>query len=187
MTLQTPPPFTVELGPDLEVDLGEAVEVDPFFSLPVESFTWGPPELVSCEPDCENPVWTPTASNTYYIEAVSTEGCLATDSIGIIVNEVRKVYIPNAFSPDGDGINDAFTIYGDMPNVQQIVQLTVYDRWGGVVFEEKKGFLPNDLGAGWDGTARGERLPAGIYTYLVKIRFLDEVVLAYAGDVLLIR
>ena len=186
VNLQAPPPFVVDLGPDQQVGLGEMLQLNPFFSEPVQNLEWAPADLVNCAGDCSDLNWVPTNSSTFFLNAISMNGCLASDSINITVNTVRKVYIPNAFSPNDDGINDAFTIYGAEPNVQQIEELLVFDRWGGMVFQQES-FAPNSLSAGWDGSFQGKEVPQGTYTYVAKIRFLDNAVLLYSDDVLLIR
>jgi gliding motility-associated-like protein len=186
ISLQTPNPFTIELGDDWQINLGESISLNPFFSEPADNYLWSPADLIDCDLDCETLDFTPTQSALYSLTATSLSGCLATDSIFVEVATVRQVYIPNSFSPNFDGINDFFTIYGGVPNVQQIEELIIFDRWGGVVFEQK-GFLPNDESAGWDGTKRKKSLDTGTYAYLAKIRFLDQVVVLYEGDVVLIK
>ncbi|MEZ4934880.1 MAG: gliding motility-associated C-terminal domain-containing protein [Saprospiraceae bacterium] len=186
ISLQTPNPFTIELGDDWQINLGESISLNPFFSEPADNYLWSPADLIDCDLDCETLDFTPTQSALYSLTATSLSGCLATDSIFVEVATVRLVYIPNSFSPNFDGINDFFTIYGAIPNVQQIEELIIFDRWGGVVFEQK-GFLPNDESAGWDGTKRKKSLDTGTYAYLAKIRFLDQVVVLYEGDVILIK
>ncbi|MEO1257462.1 MAG: gliding motility-associated C-terminal domain-containing protein [Bacteroidota bacterium] len=186
VNLQTPDPFTVELGDDLQVELGESVSLSPLFSQPPESFSWQPADLVDCSPDCTTLDFAPTTSALYTLIATSENGCVTSDSIFIEVEAVRNVYIPNAFSPNGDGINDFFAVFGDVPNVQLIEELQVFDRWGGNLFSGIN-LAPNDVVNGWDGTARGEALQAGIYTYFAKVRFLDGAVVLYDGSVALIK
>ena len=186
ITLQSPPPFVVDLGPDQQLGLGESLQLSASFSEPVQAFEWAPAELINCEGDCTDLEWIPTNSGTFFLTATSENGCVASDSIRITVNVVRRVYIPNAFSPNDDGVNDVFAIYADVPNVQEIIQLIIFDRWGGIVYEQE-GIAPNDLTTGWDGTTRGEAVTQGIYTYMAKIRFLDNVILEYSDDILLVK
>lgn len=184
--VQTPIPFTVELGPDLQLDLGETAQLKPLFSLPPETFRWEPSDQIGCETDCETINWIPTASQTLHLTATSEKGCVASDSIRVAVNKVRKVFIPNAFSPNFDGSNDYFTIYGVMPNIQQVEELMIFDRWGELVFE-KTAFSPNDYSGGWDGTFRGKVQAAGIYVYVTSIRFLDGELIVYSGNISLVK
>ncbi len=186
VSLETPDPFIIELGDDWQIELGESISLNPFFSVPAENYIWTPADLVNCDLGCESLTLTPTNSALYTLTATSITGCTASDSIYVEVTTVRNVYIPNSFSPNFDGINDFFTVFGAVPNILRIEELMVFDRWGGLVFEQKA-FLPNDEGVGWDGSARGKALDTGTYVYFAKIRFLDGVVVLYEGDVTLIK
>ena len=145
-----------------------------------------PLDLMGCEENCWDLEWIPPNSTVVTLMATSTNDCEATDSVNIEVIKKRKVYIPNAFSPNGDGVNDYFTIFGAIPNVHRIEKLIVFDRWGGVVFE-KHDFLPNELLNGWDGTFKGKQLSNGVFAYLAEIRFLDDEIVRYTGDISLIK
>ncbi len=187
LTLTIPPEFVVELGGDRAVTLGDPVQLRPSANLPVDTFYWQPPELIDCSlADCSAPTWYPTRTTTLGLRAVSDRGCIATDSIRVTVDKQRRIFFPNAFSPNGDGVNDVFTVFGDVPNVQLIRRLAVFDRWGALLYE-REAFPPNDPAAGWDGTVAGQQLGRGIYVYVAEVEFLDGEVLDFAGDVLLLR
>jgi gliding motility-associated-like protein len=87
-------------------------------------------------------------------------------------------FIPNAFSPNGDGNNDLFTVYGD--GIAS-VDLNIFNRWGELVYE-----TGNSL-AGWDGTYKGEMQPVGVYAYVAVITFLDNSKVTKTGTVALMR
>ncbi len=186
LSIQRPIPFTIDFGPDIVVDLGGTVELSPSFSLPVADYLWDSADEIGCELNCTTIDWIPSRSQTLYMTATSTKGCTAADSIAVTVNKVRKVFIPNAFSPNQDGSNDYFTIYGAVPNVTEIESLMIFDRWGELVFE-KGAFLPNEPAIGWDGSFRGKIQERGIYTYVTKVRFLDQELVVYSGNITLIR
>jgi len=187
ITLETPFPFEIDLGEDLQVELGEIIEINPAYSLPAYNFIWQTEEIINCELDCENLTWSPSQSTNLTLTANSLEtDCIASDEIYIQVLEVRKVYIPNAFSPNFDGINDRFTIFASEPNVQGIEQLIIYDRWGQKVFEQQN-FPPNDISAGWDGTYKRKDIAEGVYVFFAEIRFIDDKVILYEGDITLMR
>ena len=101
--------------------------------------------------------------------------------MAIFVDKSRNVFIPNAFSPNGDGFNDYFTIYGGI-DVEEIVNFQVYNRWGDVVFS-KKNFQPNDNLIGWDGFFNGKNVNNGVYIFSVEILFKDGLKEMYSGDV----
>lgn len=96
--------------------------------------------------------------------------CTASDSISIQVKECveLKVYTPNAFSPNGDGINDIFTPAFAPGLLISAYRLQVFDRWGNLVFQGE------DPAAGWDGTAGGRALPQGVYLYSFTFRYQAE-------------
>ena len=127
----------------------------------------------------------PRQTGHYTITIQDGTGCTAIDSllINLVIN--RPVYIPNAFSPNGDGTNPTFTVYGGAA-VTNIQLLQVYDRWGELVFEAKD-FLPGNENIGWDGTFNGDLLNSGVYAFLTKVEFLDGVTEVYSGDVTLVR
>lgn len=96
------------------------------------------------------------------------------------------VYIPNAFSPNNDGINDALGIFGDPTYVEKIEIFRIKDRWGNLVFEARD----QPLGGAdtfWDGTQGGELSPQGVYLYQVIIRFTNGQSRTIAGTVSLIH
>ena len=97
----------------------------------------------------------------------------------------RDIYIPNAFSPNDDGQNDRFTIYGK-PQLARVLSLQIFDRWGERVFDNKN-FDLNDENAGWGGTFRGRLLEHAVFVYAALIRFADGEEELYKGDVTLIR
>jgi gliding motility-associated-like protein len=186
LTIEAPPEFTVDLGPDLEVTLGDQVLLHVVANRPVESFSWEPAGLFDCPAGCQGAVWVPIRSTTLTLSAVSDRGCAAEDALRVAVDLDRRIFFPNAFSPDGNGVNDVFMIFGDAPNVQQIRRFAVFDRWGNLLVEHRN-FQPNDPKSGWDGKFKGQLLPQGVYVYMADIEFLDGKVLTFSGDVMLVR
>jgi gliding motility-associated-like protein len=186
INLTNPPEFNIEIGEDIFIELGETVEINPSYSLNAFSFDWSADYPIDCESDCRTLDWLPLGSTQVVLTATTETGCTASDSLYIDVFNVRKVFIPNAFTPDFNGYNDYFNIYASVPNVQQIDELIIFNRWGGIV-HSRENFLPNGLADGWDGKYKGKLLEVGVYIYLVKIRFLDGEVLLYKGDLTLLR
>ena len=85
--------------------------------------------------------------------------CFDTASMSVLVKDITTFFAPNAFSPDGDGLNDYFKVYG--VNITQ-AEFFIFNRWGDIIFKT------NDLEEGWDGTKNGEEMPEGVYVWLVK-------------------
>ena len=148
------------------------------------SYVWTPLEGLSCE-FCPEPVAQPFDNTTYMVNVTDPYGCTAFDEITLTVDKSRNIFIPNAFTPNGDNINDVFMVYSGH-GVSQITRMIVYDRWGELVFEGKN-FQPNDPAFGWDGTFRGQPLNPAVFVYYVEVEFVDGVRIPYKGDVTLIR
>ncbi|MCB9048867.1 MAG: gliding motility-associated C-terminal domain-containing protein [Lewinellaceae bacterium] len=186
VVLDDPVPLSLGLGPDRSIGLGDGLTLPVTTNYPLASVEWSPSELVICDDDCLKPLLQPLRTTTFTFSGTTANGCTATDSIRVEVKDVRAVYFPNAFSPNEDGRNDRFTLFAGEPNVQEVVSMKVFNRWGALVFESGN-FPPNGPGQGWDGTFKGELAPAGAYTYVFRVRFLDEVELEYTGVVHLLR
>jgi gliding motility-associated-like protein len=186
VSLMTPNPFLISLGPDQAVSLGDAVRLNTGTGDPVATYSFTPAALVNCTTDCEGVTFFPAESTLLTLVATSDAGCVSEDSLRIIVVKDRLVYPPSAFSPNGDGINDRFTLFAATPNVTALARLRIFDRWGGQVFEDFD-LAPNDVTAGWDGNLEGEAVPPGTYIYVSDVVFLDGVVERYSGVVVLVR
>jgi gliding motility-associated-like protein len=98
----------------------------------------------------------------------------------------REIFIPNIFSPNGDGINDQFFISSHPEAITNIPFLRVYDRWGGLVFE-RMGLLPNLPSDGWDGKVGGELLNPGVFAWVAEVEYADGLRQTLFGDVSLVR
>ena len=118
--------------------------------------------------------------NIYRVVAIRNQNNpIESVSNGVVVEKPYSLYSPNAFSPDGDGINDFFNISGQ--KIEDF-QIEIYNRWGQMVY---KSF---DLNDGWDGTFNGKKLPTGTYVYKIKTReFGIDQNLIKSGSVALVR
>jgi gliding motility-associated-like protein len=124
----------------------------------------------------------------YSVGMESLFGCTGTDSIYVKLtsDEIpsNNIFIPNAFSPDNDGLNDIFMAYATSDYIQKFHML-IFDRWGGQIFES------NDIMLGWDGTKHGAPLPGGMYTYKITYSiypsFGDYSEQLRLGTVMLVR
>ncbi|WP_157974544.1 gliding motility-associated C-terminal domain-containing protein [Lewinella sp. IMCC34183] len=186
LRLQSPFPFTIDLGPDQVITLGDATTLSVRASAPVASYDWLPAGSVACDSACTTVDLLLPRSTTVRVLATSEAGCAAADSVRIDVLTDRLVYIPSAFSPNGDGTNDRFLVYGSEPNVQGIASLRIYDRWGGEVFTATD-LAANASESGWDGTRGGRAVPAGTYVYVAEVVFLDGVRQRYSGSLTLLH
>jgi gliding motility-associated-like protein len=181
-TLVAPLIPNIELGQDLTVNLAESAQILLAHDTPLDSFAWTLRPGLSCY-DCPQPLATPFETTTYTLTAEAPGGCTDTDSLTVFVLKVRDVYIPNVFSPNDDGENDFFTVYGG-PEVLE-VKLEIYSRWGELVFRSIR--AANDEPRGWDGTFRGDSVPSGVFVYRAEVLFVDGAKLPYEGNVTVLR
>ncbi len=187
-TIQTevtePYQLIVDAGPNQFLELGFSTRIFAVANYDPVTFAWTPADALSCI-DCPDPEANPVNSTTYRVTVVNESGCIAFDDITIFVVKDRPVYIPNAISPNGDGINDGFTLFTG-PAARQIQSLKVFNRWGGLVYEAKD--IPtNEPSLGWDGTFKGQPVNTGVFVFLAEVEFIDGEVVEYKGDVTVVK
>ena len=178
------PEIIVSLGNDITVDLGDEVRLTPLVlpTLPDTYFWEG--EGLSCY-DCFAPMAAPLQTTTYQLTASTDDGCQATDELTIFVRKDYNVFIPNAFSPNGDGLNDVLTVFSGN-DVAKVNAMKVFSRWGESVFQYFD-FPTNDATFSWDGKHKGQQLQPGIFTWFAEVEFVDGEVKLFKGDVVLVR
>lgn len=182
ITVTQPEELMVDLGGDESINLGDSIQLSPFVTpaFDLDTIFWRQSELIELEP------WVrPFETSTYSIIAINNNGCIAEDEITVRVIKDRLVYIPNAFTPNGDGNNDYFSIYIGT-GVTLVKSFRVFNRWGEVVFE-RDNFVPTFEEEGWDGSFRGEIMNPGVFVYFAEVEFLDGRVEKYKGDVTLTK
>ena len=185
ITVMGPPELTVTLGDDLEISQGEIIDLEAeansndliYIWTPMDTLQSGSEDMLSVQP-IETTVFQVIVEDT-------TTFCTAIDQIAVVVNRDRKIFIPNAFSPNDDGTNDLFMIQSGV-GVVQVKTFRIFDRYGAMIFEQQN-FLPNDPSFGWDGQLNGREMNTGVYVYVAEIEFLDGLVEVFKGDVLLMR
>jgi gliding motility-associated-like protein len=129
-------------------------------------------------------------AGTYCVEIIprgdKEQACIETACITIGVKLTKEVYIPNIFTPNGDGYNDDFHVVSGK-NVQRITNLSIYDRWGELVFQTGGFALSDSEYFAWDGYFRGAPAMQGVYVYKVDVLYNDDTSETIAGDLTLIR
>jgi gliding motility-associated-like protein len=142
------------------------------------TYDWTPGAGLSCT-TCPNPIASPSVTTTYYVTITDSNGCIKKDTVTITVNEdCGTVFVPNAFSPNGDMENDILYVYG--PCIKTL-EFSIYDRWGNEVFETK------DVKGGWDGKYNGVLMNTGVFVYTLKAVLLDNSTVSKKGNVTLLR
>lgn len=140
------------------------------------TYEWSPAKWLD-NPNTATPFATPEEDITYTVTGKSEYGCANTAGITIRLN--NNIFVPNAFSPNGDGMNDIFHIinYG----FDEIMEFRVFDRWGKEVFSTQNGL------SGWDGNYKGMPMSNGTYFYSIKIAYKNKPERIIKGDLTLIR
>ena len=149
-------------------DLGRPYQFEPQLNFPESELgliTWTPSDALDC-PDCLRPKAIILEPTEFEIYLEDIYGCPARASIMVWMVENTKIFVPNAFSPNQDGINDYLDIYADQ-SVELIKELVIYNRWGQKIFE-RTDFEPNEEYYGWDGFINGELAPPGVYFFSLE-------------------
>ncbi|RYE01817.1 MAG: PKD domain-containing protein, partial [Sphingobacteriales bacterium] len=154
------------------------------YSSGINGYTWSPAQNLSCI-DCPQPVATPSFNTLYTVMATDSNGCRAQASVQVLVLcQGARVFVPNTFSPNGDGHNDRFFVEGN--GLARMKSLRIFNRWGEVVFESRD-FPVNNASYGWDGTYKGQKAAPDVYVYQLEVFCENSEVLKFEGNVALIR
>ncbi|MCB0696256.1 MAG: gliding motility-associated C-terminal domain-containing protein, partial [Chitinophagaceae bacterium] len=141
-------------------------------------YNWSPVSSLN-NPNISYPIARPTEDTKYIVGGIATNGCRAFDTLHVIVDKKDNLFVPSAFSPNGDGKNDIFRVTN--LSFQRIMEFRVFNRWGVEVFST------NDSRMGWDGNYEGKPQEMGTYTYLIRVAYPDGFVETYKGETTLIR
>ncbi|MEL6637326.1 MAG: gliding motility-associated C-terminal domain-containing protein [Bacteroidota bacterium] len=124
------------------------------------------------------------AAGAYTLQVSDANDCVVATDFSIPSGEC-ELYLPNVFSPNGDGVNDWFGLYVKEGVLLRVLELQVFDRWGGLVYQNED-FIVEDAGRrqSWDGTQNGRLLQPGIYVYTLRAQWENGTVEEWRGDVL---
>lgn len=147
----------IQVSPDYYGFVGDTVRLEAEGTPGV--YQWKPAIYLSCE-YCTNPIAMPPKNQTFVVSLTDTNGCKTSDQVTLYFDAM--LYVPNAFTPNGDGHNQTFGVEGG--NVNEFT-LYVFNRWGELVFES------HDINGRWDGTYDGKQSPMDVYVW--KIIYTD--------------
>ena len=143
----------------------------------------GPGDRVRWNDGATTPTRTITGPGDYRVEVANACGA-ATAATDVTFVNCEALYIPNAFSPNGDGINDRLQVFGN--SAIHIRAFRIFDRWGNLLYEALDA-APESEAAAWDGAARGRPLPMGAYLYVVDTVLPTGETRRQSGSVQLLR
>ncbi|HVF98077.1 MAG TPA: PKD domain-containing protein [Flavisolibacter sp.] len=174
----------VELPSVMTTRTGTPVTLPAVYFGGVVDYKWTHVESLNCG-TCATPVASPKFNTRYIVDFVDSNGCKNTGEVQVIVfcnND--NVFVPNTFSPNGDGSNDVF--YPRGKGLNRVKSLRIFNRWGQLVFE-KQNFAVNDGSAGWNGTYNGAKPVPDVYVYQLEIWCDNSTVVRFDGNVALIQ
>lgn len=173
----------VNAGADQKVLAGTEVQLNGT-GKSVKDYLWTPATSLSCT-DCPNPVAKPLVTTTFTLRGNTEYGCTDSDDVTIVVFcDQSQLFIPNTFTPNGDGQNDYF--YPQGKGVGKIKSFIVYNRWGQKVFT-RTNMDANIREQGWDGSFNGDMLSPDTFVYTIEATCDNGETVFWKGDVTLIK
>jgi gliding motility-associated-like protein len=156
----------LKLSDDVAILEGESTEISATYNAPKTSkLRWSPSITLDCD-SCSTALATPTATTRYKAILINKEGCKTEDSLLVSLYQ-EELLIPNAFSPNGDGLNDVFRNLTKL-NFEKL-DMKVFNRWGEVVYESQM-----NHNQGWDGSFKGSPAQLGVYAYFINYKLVGN-------------
>ncbi|MBS1644835.1 MAG: PKD domain-containing protein, partial [Bacteroidetes bacterium] len=183
VTVSVHPLPIVDAGGDLKIVAGKSALLQAS-GFGISHVKWDADSTLSCL-DCFAPEAKPKLTTTYKITAYNEFGCTSTDSVTVVVLcDGSQLFIPNTFSPNGDGNNDVFFPRGE--GIQLIRSFRIYNRWGELMFAREN--VPvNDASAGWDGLHNGKILSPDVFVYILEANCSSGAPIVFKGDITLLK
>ena len=179
-------PFKVSVHPDdTTIDrLGSILLTPVAKGGSLTEYSWSPSTFLSCN-TCATPIASPQFTTGYILTAKNENAC--TDTAQSIIRTVTRkgVFIPDAFTPNGDRLNDVLYVLGG-PEVSSISSFSMFDRWGNKFFQVQNA-PANNPAFGWNGLYQGSQAASGTYVYYAVVKFIDGTQQSLKGTVVLIR
>ena len=169
VSVQLPPEIT--LTADTTIGAGDAIQLQASGG---RFYQWKPERGLS-DATIANPIANPTRTTTYTVEVLDSLGCLAEKEMTIFVD--NQLFIPNLFTPNNDGQNDFFKVYG--AGIKQI-EFKVFTRGGKLLYSTNS--VEEAYGEGWDGKYNGNPVESGVYVWSIKGEYFDERPLSFNGQ-----
>jgi gliding motility-associated-like protein len=177
LTILVNPAPVLFVGNDTVISPGQILQLHPEVTGTISTWLWTPSTYLD-NSFIADPVFTPGVTTNYQLLITSDAGCTTSGKMTIVV--YRPLKMPNAFTPNNDGLNDVFRIPPSTP--QKIKSFSVYNRWGGLIFHT------SDSGIGWDGTFHGQPLSNDTYVWMIEYEdLLTKKTETASGTVILIR
>jgi len=172
------------IGDTKSLILGDSLILTPKANFEIDRFEWSATVPIQCE-DCLEIKTIPTQNGVYTLTAYDANGCKTIASTAVNLRKERQVYLPNAFSPNGDGHNDVYQVHtGNI--VKSIKNMRVFDYEGRLMYQVTNR-PPNDASVGWDGLFNGEKMLPGVFAIFVEVELLDGANKEYRQTMTLVK
>lgn len=180
--------LALQLSPDTLIHLGDSALLMAQINLPVSvSWKWTPSNALHCD-TCPTTWAKPTTSTQYQIEVKDKETqCYKKGFVIIRTKTDCDLYIPNTFSPNGDNINDKWSIYPS-PCIKNIKRVAVFNRWGNLIFEKQNLVTQNTASIDvWDGLIKGQLSAMETFIYILEAEYTNGRQVVLGGDVMVMH
>ena len=151
----------------------------------IDRYAWSPSEWMGCD-TCARTFVGVTESGWVRLIVYTQSGCRGVDSLWVRLKKVLRYFIPNAFSPNGDGWNDTWNIYVDARAIE-LVEIDIYTRWGEHILHKTVEVQQTNEIFLWDGQMKDRPAPPGVYVGRIKLRERDGKVHLFVQSVTLLR
>lgn len=163
---------------------GSQVTLSTINSADVTKWKWSPGIWLN-NPNIASPTAQPRESITYTVVAANDGACVTRAQIAVtVICNGSNIFVPNTFSPNGDGVNEKF--YPQGTGIYNIKSFRVFNRWGQMVFE-KLNIGANSAADGWDGTFKGQKLQPDVFVYIIEVMCTNNTIVPVKGNITLIR
>jgi gliding motility-associated-like protein len=180
-----PEELVVKISPQIDtIDMCSSIQLKTILStksniIPADViYSWLPNQGLSCS-DCRDPITNTYGTLKYPLTVTYNNGlCKVNKEAMIYVRVAEPIFIPNAFSPNGDNLNDSFSVYG---NCIKAKNMMIFDRWGEKIYHEY------GIEKAWDGRFKNVPMPIGVYSYIVYVTFMNNEIKKFTGELLLTK
>jgi len=174
----------LELEKEVVLNLGDSLILSPAANFKIAEFQWTATVPIPCM-DCPEIRQLPIQDGQYMLTTLDENGCSISTSSNVRLRKEQQVFIPNVFSPNGDGINDRYQIFMGK-SIKRIQQFQIFDEVGRLMYQVNDR-LPNDTSIGWDGQFRGQKMSPAVFVVLMEVTLIDETTKQYRETMTLIK
>lgn len=180
--LDPTPEFTLNIGDEVTINLGEVMEINAQTNQPVADVKWFGYEAIDCRnAACSLIEFIPIQSSWLFAKASNNNGCTATDSLLVSVNE-NPVFHYSNISLGSSFDNDGFVLKGNLGAINEVMDFLIYDRWGNLIYTGED-FQKDQNSISWPLMNSAKKWSDGVYTFLLQMRLINQKIYTLSGDI----